>query len=200
MFGMSLNLGDGNNKPAIPVAEHANVDFVSVLDELLHEVWQGRTNFSNSVGARPTDDAKIASLAERLCDMLRSRRSEGTLSREEFWAVATMSWFHATLAEPLHPIVVDLRAQAPSAEERLFKIAQRVGYPAHGLAKSYFEIAEPLSRLLTGVEAELYNAQAAVTALYTPPSTAAADMDVIKTHWSIIRGRDVKSKKVYANA
>ena len=200
MFGMSLNIADGNGKPAVPIAEHANVDFVSVLDDLLHEIWQGRTNFSNNVGARPTDDAKIAQLAERLCDMLRGRRSEGTLSREEFWAGATMSWFHATLSEPLHPIVVDLRAQATSAEERLFKIAQRVGYPAHGLSKSYFEIAEPLSRLLVGIEAELYNSQAAVPALYTPPSTAAADTDVIKTHWSIIRGRDVKAKKVHANA
>jgi hypothetical protein len=201
-FGMTLNAVEGN-KPAFVVAEHANADFVQVFDEVLHEIWQGRSNFANAVGARPTDDAKLAELATRLSDMLRSRRVNGTLSREEFNAVATMSWFHATLETPDHPIITDLRAQAASPEERLFKIAQRVGYPAHGLSKSYFEIAEPLSRLLIAVEQETYNDPLAVPALYTPsppapPGGPAADTDVILTHWSIIRGRDAKARKVAA--
>jgi hypothetical protein len=201
-FGMTLNAAEGN-KPAFVVAEHANADFVQVFDELLHEIWQGRSNFANAVGARPTDDAKLAELATRLSDMLRSRRVNGTLSREEFMAVATMSWFHATLETANHPIIEDLRAQASSPEERLFKIAQRVGYPAHGLSKSYFEIAEPLSRLLIAVEQETYNDPLAVPALYTPsppapPGGPAADTDVILTHWSIIRGRDAKARKVAA--
>jgi|SRR6266487_4920558 hypothetical protein len=201
-FGMTLNAAEGN-KPAFVVAEHANADFVQVFDELLHEIWQGRSNFANAVGARPTDDAKLAELATRLSDMLRSRRVNGTLSREEFMAVATVSWFHATLETANHPIIEDLRAQASSPEERLFKIAQRVGYPAHGLSKSYFEIAEPLSRLLIAVEQETYNDPLAVPALYTPsppapPGGPAADTDVILTHWSIIRGRDAKARKVAA--
>jgi len=202
LFGMTLNSSDGN-KPAFAVAEHANNDFVSVFDELLHEIWQGRSNFANAVGARPTDDAKLAELATRLADMLRSRRTSGTLSREEFHAVATLSWFHATLETDTHPIILDLRATASSPEERLFKIAQRVGYPAHGLSKSYFEIAEPLSRLLIGIEQETYNRAVAVPALYTPsppapPGGPGADTDIILTHWSIIRGRDAKAKKVAA--
>jgi hypothetical protein len=202
LFGMTLNAAEGN-KPAFVVAEHANADFVQVFDEILHEIWQGRSNFANAVGARPTDDAKLAELATRLSDMLRSRRVNGTLSREEFMAVATMSWFHGTLETADHPIIADLRAQASSPEERLFKIAQRVGYPAHGLSKSYFEIAEPLSRLLIGVEQETYNNPLAVPALYTPsppapPGGPAADTDIIQTHWSIIRGRDAKARKVAA--
>src|SRR5262245_34955797 len=202
LFGMTLNAANGN-KPAFVVAEHANADFVQVFDEVLHEIWQGRSNFANAVGARPTDDAKLAELATRLSEMLRSRRVSGTLSREEFMAVATMSWFHATLETPDHPIIVDLRAEAQGPEERLFKIAQRVGYPAHGLSKSYFEIAEPLSRVLTGIEQETYNNPLAVPALYTPsppapPGGPAADTDVILTHWSIIRGRDAKARKVAA--
>lgn len=201
LFGMTLN-ADGN-KPAFSVAEHANADFVQVFDELLHEIWQGRSNFANAIGARPTDDAKLAELATRLSDMLRSRRINGTLSREEFMAVAAMSWFHATLETANHPIIVDLRADASSPEERLFKIAQRVGYPAHGLSKSYFEIAEPLSRLLIAIEQETYNNPLAVPALYTPSPPApaggpAADTDVILTHWSIIRGRDAKARRVAA--
>jgi hypothetical protein len=199
LFAMSLNTPQDASKPAFVVAEHANVDFINAFDDLLHEVWQGRSNFSNQVGARPTDDAKIATLAERICDMMGSRRADGTLSREEFVAVTAMSWFHMTLLVPNHPIIVDLRAEANSPEERLFKIAQRVGFPAHGLSKSYFEIAEPLSRLLVGIEAGLFNDPAAVPALYTPPSPLVADTDAIKTHWSIIRGRDIKATKVVAH-
>jgi hypothetical protein len=201
MFGMTLNATEGQRE--FPVAEQANGDFVAVMDELLHEIWQGRSNFANQIGARPTDDAKIAELATRLSDMLRSRRANGTLSREEFAAVAAMSWFHATLETPNHPIFVDLRAAAASPEERLFKIAQQVGVPAHGLAKSYFYIAEPLSRFLIAIEQRTYNNVLAVPALYTPgvppaPPGPSADTDTILTHWSIIRGRDVKTKKVAA--
>jgi hypothetical protein len=205
LFGMTLNPTNDNPKPAFTIAEHANVDFVATLDELLHEVWQGRTNFANQVGARPTDDAKIHQLCERLRDMLLSRRTNGTLSREEYWAVGTMSWFHATVLDTNSEIVRDLKAESPSAEEVLFKIAQRVGYPAHGLSKSYFMLAEPLSRLLTAIESGHYSEVEAVPALYTPPAsttpgviTPVQDTDTIKTHWSIIRGRDIKAKKVAA--
>ena len=199
-FGMTLNPSDATKQTVAP-AEHTNADFVPVFDEILHEVWQGRSNFANQVGARPTDDAKIAERCTRLSEMLLARRVNGTLSREEFWAVATMSWFHATLETNAHPIVQDLRADAPSPEERLFKIAQAVGYPAHGLAKSYFELAEPLSRLLIAIEQGTFNNPAAVPALYTPatsPPGPSEDTDLIITHWSIIRGRDVKAKRVAA--
>jgi hypothetical protein len=201
IFGMTLNSTD--DKTAFAVAEQANLDFVKVVDDLLYELWEGRQNFANAVGARPTDDAKIAELAERLCDMLQSRRVEGALSREEFSAVSMMSWFHATLEAPAHPIIVDLRAEANSPEERLFKIAQRVDYPAHGLAKSYLEISEPLSRLLIAIEQGTYNNPLAVPALYTPsppapPGGPSPDTDTIITHWSVIRGRDVKSRRVAA--
>lgn len=197
LFGMTLNTAAGN-KPSFQVAEKANSDFVQMIDELLHEVWQGRSNFANAAGARPTDDSKIAELAERLSDMLLARRQNGTLSREEFMAVSTMEWFHATLETADHPILADLRAQAPSTEERLFKIAHRVGVPAHGLAKNYFEIAEPMSRLLVAIEQQTYNNVLAVPALYTPPGAPSADTDTLITHWSLIRGRDVKAGKVAA--
>jgi hypothetical protein len=204
LFGMTLNPTGDIPKPAFAIAEHANVDFVIILDELLHEIWQGRSNYANQVGARPTDDAKIAQLCHRLGDMLRSRRTNGTMSREEYWAVSTMSWFHATVLESTHDLVRDLKAEAPSPEEVLFKIAQRVGYPAHGLSKSYFEVAEPLSRLLTAIETGIYSDAQAAPALYTPPSVPpppgvippVEDTDKIKTHWSIIRGRDIKANKV----
>lgn len=204
LLGMPLNTMNDADKISFPTNEQANLDFVNTFDELLHEIWQGRTNFANQVGARPTDDAKITQLAVRIADMMQTRRSQGTLSREEYWAVTTMSWFHATLLQADHPILTDLRVTGSSPEERLFNIAQRVGYPAHGLSKSYFEIAEPISRLLTAIETGTYNDPAAAPALYTPPAVApppgtitpVEDTDRIKTHWSIIRGRDIKATKI----
>ena len=78
-----------------------------------------------------------------------------------------MSWFHLTVDSDL-PIIQDLRAQATSPEERLFKIAQRVGLPAHGLSKSYFDIADSISRILIEIETGIFNDPAAAPALYTP--------------------------------
>ena len=206
LFGMTLNVSSEQEKVPFQIAEHANVDFVGTFDELLHEIWQGRQNFANAVGARPTDDAKIAQLCTRIADMMLSRRAQGTGSREESWAVDTLSWFHATVREPNHPILADLRVSGSSPEERLFNVAQRVNFPAHGLAKSYFELAEPMSRLLIAIESGVYNDAAAAPALYTPPAdppitgsfSPVEDTDLIKTHWSIIRGRDIKATRVVA--
>ena len=61
--------------------------------------------------------------------------------------VSMMAWFHLTL-EFDSPIVKSLRAEANGPKNRLFKIAERVGLPAHGLSKNFFDIADPISRLL----------------------------------------------------
>ena len=148
--------------------------------------------------ANPTDDSKISVLATKLRDMLQSRRQSGNLSREEFAFVAMMSWFHLTL-EFNSPIVESLRAKATGVENRLFKIAERVGLPAHGLSKSFFDIADPMSRLLIQIEMGTYNETAAVRALFDRnkfPAGPEPDIRTIITHWTAITGRDVKARKV----
>ena len=65
--------------------------------------------------------------------------------------MAMMSWFHMTI-EFDSPIVVSLRAEATGVEQRLFKIAERVGLPAHGLSKNFLDIADPMSLLLIEIE------------------------------------------------
>ena len=201
MFGMDLNHGADDNKPYPYVkAEAANNEFVTTFEEFLREVWIGMENVKNVSGVNPTDDAKIANLAERLHDMLRTRREAGNLSREEFFFVSMLSWFHLTLESDL-PIIQDLRAQAASAEERLFKIAQRVGLPAHGLSKSYFDIADSISRILIEIETGIFNTRPAAPALYT--STGGGDpeeaMRTIIEYWSRITGREMKARKVMPN-
>jgi hypothetical protein len=200
MFGMDLNHGGDDGKPYPYIkAEAANGEFVSTLEEFLREVWVGMTYVTATSSSNPTDRSKIAELAEKLFDMLRTRRQGGNLAREEFSFVSAMSWFHLTL-ETDTPVVQALRAEATGIEQRLFRIAERVGLPAHGLAKNFFDIADPLSRVLIQIEFGDYNNANAVEALYTPaPGGPEADLRTIITHWTAITGHDVKARKVSAS-
>jgi hypothetical protein len=196
MFGMDLNHGGADNKPYPYVkADAANKEFVSTFEELLRETWIGIINAGNLSGAKPTDDAKLRDLIKKLQDMLNARRINGNLSREEFAFVSMMAWFHLTL-ESDTAVVVDLRAQAASAEQRLFKIAQLVGLPAQGLAASYFDIADSISRILLLIESGFFTAVPdAIVGLYMPGELE-QKMRTIITHWSIITGRDMKAGKL----
>ena len=202
-FQRTLRIPDDGKPYPYVRADAANNDFVATFEEFLREVWIGMTYVNAASSANPTDPAKIALLAERLHDMFRSRRQNGNLSREELTHVSAMSWFHFTL-EFNSPILLSLRADATGTEQRLFKVAERVGLPAHGLAKHFFEIADPLSRILIQIETGEFNTVAAVPALYTPdttePESPEAAMRQIILNWTAIRGVDVKSRKVTATA
>jgi len=202
MFGMDLNHGADDGKPYSYIkAEAANSDFVATFEEFLREVWVGITYVTATSSSNPTDDSKISELAEKLRDMLQSRRLGGNLAREEFAFVAMMSWLHLTLEFNNSPIVLSLRADAIGVENRLFNIAERVGLPAHGLSKSFFDIADPMSRLLVQIELGAYNTAAAARALYdrSIPDSPEPDLRTIITHWTAITGRDVKARKVATN-
>jgi hypothetical protein len=199
MFGMDLNHGADDGKPYPYIkAEAANSDFAATFEEFLREVWVGITYVEATASSDPTDDSKISELAEKLCDMLQSRRLGGNLSREEFAFVSMMSWFHLTLEFNDSPIVQSLRAEAVGVENRLFKIAERVGLPAHGLSKSFFDIADPMSRLLIQIELGTFNTASAAETLYDSriPGSPEPDLRTIITHWTAITGRDVKARKV----
>jgi hypothetical protein len=192
MFGMDLNHGNDDNQPYPFVrAEATNREFASTFEEFLREVWVAYVNMNNFTGANPTDPGKLTNLVEKLREMLLARRMNGNLSREEFTFVSMMSWFHLTV-EFDSPIVVDLRAVASSPEQRLFKIAERVGLPAHGLSASYFDIADDISAVLILIEAV---GTAIVPSLQIPGNLVTA-MNNIITHWSLITGRDMKAGKV----
>lgn len=199
MFGWDFNHGGDDGKPyPYAKAEAANSDFVSTFEEFLREVWVGITYVTASSSSNPTDDSKLAVLAENLHNMLRSRRVGGNINREEFFFVAMMSWFHLSLEAPGSPIVASLRAEAVGVENILFRVAERVGLPAHGLSRSFFEVADPISRLLIQMELGTYNSASAVRALYdnTIVNSPEPDLRTIITHWTAITGRDVKARKV----
>lgn len=198
MFGRDLIHGTDDGQPYPYVkADTYNNEFVATFEELLRESWVAIANRSNTSGSNPTDRSKIENLVENLNHMLMSRRLHGNLSREEFVAVSMMSWFHLTVSFN-SPIIEDLRANAISPEQRLFQVAQRVGLPAHGLSKCFFDIADAISRLLIEIEA---SGTAIVATL--APNTASGQLNDIQTimstvitHWSSITGRDLKARKI----
>jgi hypothetical protein len=197
MFGMDLNHGTADNKPyPYTRAETANKEFAGTFEELLREVWVGIIHVTNTSGTKPTDDNKLLDLVAKLEEMLIARRINGNLSREEFTFVCMMSWFHMTVEQDTQ-VVVDLKAQATNEEQRLFKIAQLVGAPAHGLSGSYFELADEISRVLLLIESGFFAANpTAIVGFYTPGNPLEEAMRTIITHWSVISGRDIKSGKV----
>ncbi|GAA4325578.1 hypothetical protein GCM10023086_52740 [Streptomyces venetus] len=209
LLGMDLNHGtdDGSVYP-YEKAVAANRELVAVLEELLRQVWVGvaYTNVGVPVnGPLPIDTAAIANLALRLQNMLNERRGSAptlpNLAREEFVAVAAMSWFHMTLLYN-SPVVLDLQATAASPEDRLSRIGERVGMPPHSRSHSYFVLAPLLSQLLIEIEAGLYSSQVGARALFAPLTPAGAGnpirsrlQDIIH-HWSLATGRDLKSVAV----
>jgi hypothetical protein len=200
MFGMDLNHGTDDGRPhAYEKAAAANRDFVPTFEAFLREVWRGILNARNSSGPNTTDDSAIADLAARLSDMMKDRRENGNLSREEFFFVSTMSWFHLTV-EFNSPIVKDLKADGSNPGERLRAIGERVGLPVHGKVYDLFGLADPMSRILIAVESGTFNDVANVRLLYRdPPTQLRNDIQTIITNWSSATGRNMKADPVTAS-
>jgi hypothetical protein len=199
MFGMDLNHGKDDNSPYPYVkVPAANKEFVTTFEELLREAWIGFINRTTTSGPNPTDNAKIEDLVRILNTQLIDRRRFGNLSREEFYLVSMMSWFHLTVENINLPIIRDLRAEGTTAEQVLFKIAHMVGLPANGLADHYFQIADSISAVLIAIESGTLQLPGAARAFYDPtfPNSLSDTMNKIITHWSAITGHDVKAGKV----
>ena len=197
MFGIDLNHGAADNKPyPFLKPESSNRDFVSTFEDFLQEVWTGMVNAQNQTGAKSTDDAAIFNLITQMRDMLLARRSSGNLSREEFFFVTMMSWFHLTLEFKESPILQSLRATGEREDQRLFSIANRVGIPAHAKSYDFFQLAEPMSRILLLIETGVFNVDN-VKELYTPSvsNEIVKDMRIIISHWGLATGRDMKVRR-----
>ena len=200
MFGMDLNHGTDDGRPQLyERAAAANRDFVPTFEALLREVWRGILNRNNQIGPNTTDDSAIADLAGRLSNMMKDRRENGNLSREEFFFVSTMSWFHLTV-EFNSPIVRDLKADGSNSAERLRAIGERVGLPIHGKAYDLFGLADPMSRILIAIESGTFNNVANVPLLYRdPPTQLRNDIQTIIMNWSSATGRNMKAEPVTAS-
>jgi hypothetical protein len=201
MFGIDLS-----HAPQI-AGEHpyekpagSNRDFIPTFEAFSREVWRGIVNAKNTSGANDTDARVIANLAERIYDMMQTQRQSGNQSREEFRAVAIMSFLHLAVLYD-SPMVQDLRAEASSPELRLQKMAERVGMSAHPKSKALFDLAGPFSKLMQSIETGKYNTAANTPRLYqqlpTPTPLSRNAEDVID-QYTLATGHDLKSLPVRA--
>lgn len=173
-----------------------NTSFRGQWAELLRQVWLGIENRQNFSGANATDDGYLTLLCESLRDMLQVRRRAGALAREEFAAVAMLSWFDLTLSANT-PIVLALNASATSRSDRLSLIAQRVGMKPAPRSQEMFELAELMSLFLRLMEASVFSAPGAVALFYNsalPAPSVYTQINRIIDLWQSATGERVKDR------
>lgn len=198
MFGIDLSHAAeiaGRHPYQKPAA--ANRDFIPTFEAFGRKVWRGIVNAKNISGANDADPTVIATLARRLYDMMATRRISGNLSREEFRAVAIMSFLDLAVRYD-SPAVVDLKATASSPEMRLQKIAERVGMTAHPKSKPFFDLAAPFSILMHSIETGVFNDPVGAQALYSQiaPNFPARNAETVIDQYTLATGRDLKSLAV----
>lgn len=208
MFGMDLAHGTDANAPyPFEKADAANRSFVKVFEELLFELWRAIENVRNLVAGNTTDDDRIFRLSEQLGFMLRSRRLNALLGREELAATTAMGWVELTVSSNTS-VVTDLRAQATSAGDRLRVIGERVRLMPHSRASSFFAMAAELSLLMRALEAGWVTSSGQSWVLYqvtAPPGTPplppgqrplGTEVRRVITEWAAASGHDLKQRAV----
>ena len=201
-FGMDLPGRDGGQPYPYDKPDAANRDFVNALESLLRELWRAAENVNNFIGPNATDPNSILDLVVRLQDMLIARRGGQraapvgpNLAREEHLYVAALAWMHLTV-EFNTAVMIDLRATAPSPEDRLRIVGERVGIATHRQSHSFFLLGDALSQLLTNIELGVHSNLPGAQALFLPGAPA-NNVLLIINQWSKATGRDLKAPAVY---
>jgi len=196
MFGLDISHAqEAAAKHPYEKPATANRDFIPTFEAFAREVWRGIINAKNISGANDADAAVIATLARRIFDMMATRRLNGNLSREEFRAVAVMAWLHLAVMYD-SPAVVDLKATASSPEQRLAKMAERVGMRVHPKAKPLFDLAQPFSSLMQQIETGRFNDPAIAKLLITLGNDLELNAEKVIDQYALATGRDVKAQVV----
>ena len=159
MLGMDLAFGDLNPQSAAGYfkAKASNQQFVPLFERYLSEIWQGYLNARNTSGPNTTDINNIEEMAMQLREMLAARRGGGesysdrNLSREEFSSVLLASWLSFVISYN-SPLVDFMGCESSTIGERLLKLGDKVGVPAHRKSQALFEMAESAATILCALE------------------------------------------------
>lgn len=221
LFGMDLAFGHMNTNASVDYykAEFNNQGFIVLFERFLTEIWQAYTNAKNEVGPNSTDLYSICDTAQKMQEMLMSRRTtEDTfenyryfnLSRIEYASVVMMAWFYQVISYD-SPLVQFLRCNGNTPGERLTNIGKKVGISAHSKAEGLLDIAPPMNTLLRRVEFGDYNpnneaqvstiitSQAAGLAATDPNRMALADLLAIINNWEKATGHRIKNPEARLN-
>lgn len=203
LLGLDLAFGtDDNRPPTYDKPDAANTNFAVLFEALLIELWQAIGDVRNASGASTSDDERIFRIAGELQLALRARRQSQMLAREELAAATALGWVELTLSADT-PVVIDLKATAPTAAARLQRIGERVGLPAHGKSSSLLSMGFDLSLLLRTLESGVITGPGMAWVLHReqmpPSSTAPAPIGAssrrVITEWGAATGKDLKVRR-----
>lgn len=217
MFGIDLAFGDihsgtGGTAPYYK-AKTANQQFIPLFERYLAEVWQGYTNARNAIGPNTTDVNNLVLIASQIRELLKARRGgrpggavnaymATNLSMEEFAAVLLVTWFTFIISEDTQ-VVKFLNCQSSTIGERLIKIGEKVGIPAHTKCQSMFEMAAAASNILNVIEVGTYlendsNVQTMLSSL-NPGTLPSINSDYMRSflivinNWEKATGHKIKN-------
>lgn len=171
MLGMDLafggiNSGSGDSFPYYK-AKASNQQFIVLFERFLSEIWQGYTNARNTSGPNTTDVNQATELAVQIQELLTARRggsvnpgpglvvdtySNTNLSREEYASAILLSWFTFIISSDTE-VVRFLNCQSSTIGERLQKIGNKVGIPAHSKCQALFEMSGAANQIMILLEA-----------------------------------------------
>ncbi len=167
LLGMDLAFGDlaSNTMVNFYKAEFNNQPFIVLFEKFIAEIWQAYTNARNQVGPNTTDLFSIMDTAQKIQEMLMSRRTTESnfnnyryfnLSKEEYSSVVMMSWLYEVVSYD-SPLIQFLRCNGNTPGERLINVGKKVGVNAHGKSEGLLDIAPPMNTLLRRIELGDYN-------------------------------------------
>jgi hypothetical protein len=215
MFGMDLAFGDAQtNTPSNYIkSDFFNSSFIVLFESFLREIWQAYTNARNTSGANTTDMQQIADIAQKLQELLMSRRTtqltlngyaDQNLSYVEYSSTVLMSWLFFIISADT-PVVSYLNSHANTPGERLLNIGRRVGLPAHNKSEAILDIAAPMGATLRSIELGDFNndqwvnqiIRSQVTVPIPPPLQVQAgilnNLLIIINNWEKATGHRIKN-------
>jgi hypothetical protein len=212
MFGIDLAFGDINSTTSgtsgYYKAKTANQQFIPLFERYLSEVWQSYINVRNSSGPNTTDVNNLVELATQIRELLKARRGgrpggnptgnpgdeinayAGTnLSMEEYASAVIVTWFTFIISADTQ-LVNFLNCQSSTIGERLIKIGNKVGVPAHTKCQALFEMAGAAANIMNLLEIGTYlestaNLQTMLSSL-NPGTLASINSDYMNAFLTVI--------------
>ena len=176
-----------------PGRPRLNQDFRQKWSELLRQIWIGVENRANTSGANPADPSYIALLSRAIKDMLDNRRRGGA-ARPRGVRVRDDAELADLTVDTDTSVIIDLQATASNPADRLGALGQKVGITPALRSRELFDLSEPMSTLLRGIELGLFDTETTATTLFTADTNIFRDVLDVINNWQSATGERVKER------